>query len=140
MASRKRPRVDSGIRVQVSHPSTSTTPAHTQTNTHIHLGVHTSGDARSRPSVRMSHASRPADVVDLSAILASENVEDSAMVNAQFDSFSEEDASNIAFGLDEEVVEDPDSEDDENGGDEDEETVVEHAKASVSKHIQTRHL
>lgn len=88
----------------------------------------------------MFHASRPADVVDLSAILASENVEDSAMVNAQFDSFSEEDASNIAFGLDEEVVEDPDSEDDENGGDEDEETVVEHAKASVSKHIQTRHL
>lgn len=138
MASRKRPRLDSGIRVQVSNASTSTTPA--QTNTHIHVAVNTSGDLRSRHSVRMLHASRPADVVDLSGILATEDEEDSTMVNAQFDAFSEEDALNLAFDVDAEVVEDP--EDGESGGDGesgedgDEEHVQDHVKGSVSTNIQ----
>ena len=38
-----------------------------------------------------------------------EEVEESAMVNVEFDTFSEEDMSNIAFGVDEEVVEDPEA-------------------------------
>lgn len=120
--------MDSGVRIHVSHAGRSSAQAQAQTNTHIHLGINTNQDLRPRTSVRISHAVRSVEVVDLSNILATEDIEDSAMVNAQFDSVSQEDASNIAFDVDDDVVEDPeDGIAEEDGGEE------RHAKESVSK-------
>lgn len=77
----------------------------------------------------MSHASRPVELVDLSNLLAIEDVRDSAMVDAQFDSFSQEDASTVAFNVDDDIVEDPE-EDGQRGDDGGEEK---RAKDSVSE-------
>ncbi|KZP16524.1 hypothetical protein FIBSPDRAFT_957932 [Athelia psychrophila] len=72
----------------------------------------------------MSHVNRPVELVDLSSLLATEVVEDSAMVDAQFDSFSH--VSTVAFSVDDDIVEDP--EDDQRGDDGGEEK---HVKDSV---------
>ncbi|KAF7972080.1 hypothetical protein HWV62_19161 [Athelia sp. TMB] len=107
--SRKRQRPQSPpIRIQLSRPNAGPSTERTQVNTHIHFGVDTSNDARPRHSVRTSHVVRP--VVDLSRILATEVEEDGDMVDAELDSFPTEDVPDSAFGVDEDVVENPDEE------------------------------
>lgn len=75
--------------------------------------IDTSGNnSRSRPTVRTAHVRRPLEVVDLLGLLAEEDADedggsDVAFVDADFNTFSEEDALSLAFGVDEEVVEDP---------------------------------
>lgn len=114
--SRKRARPASPtIRSQVSHHESAQTNEHkrtrpaqaTQVNTHVHVTIDTSqDDRRHRPSVRTSHVARPAEVVDLSGLLVDEG-DDSEMVDADFDTLPAEDASNLAFGVDDEIYEGP---------------------------------
>lgn len=109
--SRKRARANSPVRVQISRPRVAASeepPQPTQVNTHIHVGVDMS--AGSRHTVRTEHVTRPMQTVDLSSLLAAENEGDLMVdADAEFDSFSAENASYLPSIADEEVVEDPEA-------------------------------
>ncbi|KAF7968821.1 hypothetical protein HWV62_29262 [Athelia sp. TMB] len=106
MSSRKRPRPSSpAIRVQRSQGHAGPSTERVQVNTHVHYGVGGTDTARLRHSVRTSHVARP-EIVDLSGLMADEE-ESSRVLDANFDSFSEEDMLEASFGVDDDVVEQP---------------------------------
>lgn len=109
MTRKRRRQASPQIRLQVSRPTEGPSTGHTQVNSHVHVGIHTSSDPRSRVSVRTAHTTRPMEVVDLSGLLVDKDAAESYMVEAEFDQLSAEDTSHLAFGVDDEVIEDPDA-------------------------------
>lgn len=109
---RSRPTSSGSVRVQKSYSGGQSSAQPTQINTHVHVAIDSTprNVLQTRLSVRKAHVIRPAEIVDLSNLLApDEEGPNNIMVDEEIDALPH-DMSDLPFGLDDDEVEDSDAE------------------------------